>query len=58
MTLKPLALGAAFCALTTPDLAETFVSVQGAFQTAAAWQASAGAMRAVGETVATVDARD
>jgi hypothetical protein len=58
MTLKPLALGAAFCALTTPALTETFVIVQGALQTAAAWQATAGAMRAVGETVATIDARD
>ncbi|HLQ20074.1 MAG TPA: alpha/beta fold hydrolase, partial [Tabrizicola sp.] len=55
MTLKPLALGAAFCALTTPVQAETFVIVHGAFQTAASWQATAEAMRAAGETVVTVD---
>lgn len=55
MTLKPLALGAAFCALTTPALAETFVIVHGAFQTSAAWQATGDAMRAAGETVVTVD---
>ena len=37
MTLKPLLLGAALCALTTPALAETFVLVHGAFQTASDW---------------------
>lgn len=55
MTLKPVLLGAAFCALTTPALAETFVIVHGAFQTAASWQATADALRAAGETVVTVD---
>lgn len=55
MTLKPLLLGAAFCALTNPALAETFVIVHGAFQTAESWQATADALRAAGETVVTVD---
>lgn len=54
MTLKPLALGAALCALTAPATAETFVIVHGAFQTAESWQATAAALTAAGETAVTV----
>jgi alpha-beta hydrolase superfamily lysophospholipase len=53
--MKPLMLGAAFCALTTPALAETFVLVHGAFQTAADWQSVAEALTAAGHTAVTVD---
>lgn len=55
MTLKHLALGAAFCALTTPAPAETFVIVHGAFQTAESWEGTAAALTAAGETAVTVN---
>lgn len=55
MTLKPLALGAALCALTTPAVAETFVLIHGAFQTADGWQATAAALTAAGDSAVTVN---
>jgi pimeloyl-ACP methyl ester carboxylesterase len=55
MTSKPLLLGAALCALTTPALAETFVLVHGAFQTASDWTQVAAALTQAGQTVVTVD---
>jgi pimeloyl-ACP methyl ester carboxylesterase len=54
MTMKPMLLGAAFCALTTPAMAETFVLVHGAFQTAEDWQATAAALTEAGDSVVTV----
>jgi pimeloyl-ACP methyl ester carboxylesterase len=55
MTLKPLLLGAALCALTTPARAETFVLVHGAFQTARDWTQVAADLSRSGQTVVTVD---
>lgn len=55
MTPKPLLLGAALCALTTPALAESFVLVHGAFQTAADWSAVAAELTEAGHTAVTVD---
>ena len=51
MTMKPLLLGAAFCALTTPAVAETFVLVHGAFQTASDWKQVAAALTEAGNMV-------
>lgn len=55
MQTKAFALGAAFCALSTPSLAETFVIVHGAFQAVESWEATVDALTAAGDTAIAVN---